>query len=188
MVEALSARPRARAGERGVQPAQRRLRGRRGPDRHHPLESLVHLPVLANKEIEAVQRVLVDLYAPAYMTDGARLYALITCTIVNLTLLHGTSDSSAHAYAWLGWIMGAAFQKYEEGHRFGKLASALAESRDIYAQLGRIQYAMGLISSWQEPISASIEHYRRAFHTGVKTGDLFWAGYNAAQLVARRLI
>src|SRR6266481_1997246 len=188
MVEALSARPRARAGERGVQPAQRRLRGRRGPDRHHPLESLVHLPVLANKEIEAAQRVLVDLYAPAYMTDGARLYALITCTIVNLTLLHGTSEPSAHAYAWFGWIIAAAFGKIEEGYRFGKLASVLAESRGYVAQLGRIQYAMGLISSWLLPITASIEHYRKAFHTGVKTGDLFWAGYSAAQLVVRRLV
>ena len=153
-----------------------------------PIESLVDLPALTNKEIEAVQRVLVDLYAPAYLTDGARLYALITCTIVNLTLLHGTSDSSAHAYAWLGSIVGSAFQKYEEGYRFGKLASALAASRNIYAQLGRIQYAIGLISSWQEPISASIEHYRRAFHTGVNTGDLFWAGYSGAQIVALRLI
>jgi PAS domain S-box-containing protein len=153
-----------------------------------PIESLMDLPALTNPEIEAAQRVLVDLYASAYLTDGAGLYALITCTIVNLTLLHGTSEPSAHAYAWFGWIIGRRFDKHEEGYRFGKLACALAESRGFVAQLGRIQYAMGLISSWLEPITISIEHYRKAFHTGVETGDLFWAGYSAAQLLGRRLI
>jgi len=152
------------------------------------IESLLDLPALTNQEIEVAQQVLVDLYAPAYMTDGAKLYALITCTIVNLTLQHGTSEPSAHAYAWFGWFIGAAFGKTAEGSRFGRLAGALAESRGYLAQLGRIHYAIGLIASWSEPITVSIEHYRRAFHIGVKTGDLFWAGYSAAQLVARRLI
>jgi PAS domain S-box-containing protein len=152
------------------------------------IESLLDLPASTNPEIEAAQRVMVDLYPPAYMTDGGKLYALMTCMSVKLTLLHGTSEPSAHAYAWFGCILGAAFGKYEEGYRFGKLACALAESRGFAAQLGRIQYAMGLISSWLEPIGVSIEHYRRAFHTGVETGDLFWAGYTAAQLIALSLI
>ncbi len=152
------------------------------------IESLVDLPAMTDAEIESVLRVLVDLYAPAYLTDGANLYILITCIIVNLTLAHGTSESSAHGYAWFGWILGPAFHRYEEGYRFGKLACDLAEGRGFVARQGRLYYAMGLISSWRQPIETAIEYYRKAIRRGVETGDLFWAGYSDAQLIARLLL
>ncbi len=61
------------------------------------IESLIDLPLMTNPELQAAMQVLSDLTAPAYFTD-ARLYCLLLCRMVKISVQHGTSGDSASAY------------------------------------------------------------------------------------------
>jgi len=54
-------------------------------------------------------RLLSVLFDAAYFTDFDLFCFLQVAGMVNLSLRHGMTGASAHAYAWLGFILGPAF-------------------------------------------------------------------------------
>ena len=66
--------------------------------------------------------------------------SLLICQMVNLSLLHGTTEASTQGYAWLGWLLGPAFRRYEEGYRFGRLACELDQKREFLPDKARVNY------------------------------------------------
>ena len=92
------------------------------------IESLIDLPSMIDPEIQAAMRVLSVLYSSAFSID-IKLFYLCICHTVNLTLKHGTTDASAHGYAYFGFILGPAFHRYSDGYRFAKLGEFWGEIR-----------------------------------------------------------
>jgi predicted ATPase/signal transduction histidine kinase/GAF domain-containing protein len=152
-----------------------------------PIESLIDLPRAAAPEAHAAMRILAALIAPAFYTDP-NLFDLQVCQMVNLSLRHGTTDASTHGYGWFGWILCYAFQRYDEGYRFGKLALDLVEKRGFVVDTAKVHYAMGVIVSWMRPLATSVDNFRTAFRTGIETGDLFFATSSASQIIIRLLL
>jgi predicted ATPase len=74
------------------------------------IESLIDLPSMTDPEIQAAMRVLSVLYSSAFSID-IKLFYLCICHTVNLTLKRGTTDASAHGYAYFGFILGPAFHR-----------------------------------------------------------------------------
>jgi predicted ATPase len=132
-------------------------------------------------------RILAALIAPAFYTDP-NLFDLQVCQMVNLSLRHGTTDASTHGYGWFRWILCYAFQRYDEGYRFGKLALDLVEKRGFVVDTAKVHYAMGVIVSWMRPLATSVDNFRTAFRTGIETGDLFFATSSASQIIIRLLL
>src|SRR5262249_1016569 len=127
------------------------------------IESLVDLPVMTDPEIQAAMRVLSVLCAPAVNTDSNLLYLLV-CHMANASLQYGTTDASLHGYAELASIIGPVFHRYNDGYRFGKLASSLVDKfgfTGVRAYLG-----MEMAVLWTEPIRTAIDFIRLAFGTG----------------------
>jgi PAS domain S-box-containing protein len=151
------------------------------------IESLIDLPRTTSPEAHAAMRVLATLISPAFWTDS-NLFDLHVCKMVNLSLAHGTTDASTTGYAWLGWVLCYAFDRYDEGYRFGKLALDLLEKRGFVVDAARVQYAMGLIVSWMKPLPTSTELFRTAFRTGVDTGDHAFANFSASQVITRLML
>ena len=152
-----------------------------------PIESLIDLPKATAPEAHAAMRILAALIAPSFYTDP-NLFDLQVCQMVNLSLRHGTTDASTHGYGWFGWILCYAFQRYDEGLRFGKLALDLVEKRGFVVDTAKVHYAMGVIVSWMRPLAASIDNFQTAFRTGIETGDLFFATSSASQIIIRLLL
>jgi PAS domain S-box-containing protein len=151
------------------------------------IESLVDLPRSTSPEAHAAMRVLATLISPAFWTD-ANLFDLHVCKMVNLSLTHGTTDASTTGYAWLGWVLCYAFNRYDDGYRFGKLALDLIEKRGFVLDATRVRYAIGLIVSWMKPLATSIELFRTAFRTGVESGDHAFANFSACQVIIRLIL
>ncbi len=151
------------------------------------IESLVDLPRSTSPEAHAAMRVLATLISPAFWTD-ANLFDLHVCKMVNLSLTHGTTDASTTGYAWLGWVFCYAFNRYDDGYRFGKLALDLVEKRGFVVDAARVRYAIGLIVSWMKPLATSIDLFRTAFRTGVETGDHAYANFSACQVIIRLIL
>src|SRR3979490_3490007 len=81
-----------------------------------PIESLVDLPLMTDPELQAAMAVLSALTPPAYFTDF-RLYCLQVCRMVKVSMQHGMSGPSAHAYGSWGAVLALVFHRSRDAHR-----------------------------------------------------------------------
>jgi predicted ATPase/signal transduction histidine kinase len=145
-----------------------------------PIESLIDLPIMTDPELQAAMQLLSVLTPPAYFTD-LHLFSLLVCRMVNLSMQHGTSGASAHAYGILGHILGPVFHRYSEGYRFARLACDLVEKHGFIAYHAKVYHAMGLAAQWTQSITTAIDFNRATIRTAIETGDLTFACYSMCQ-------
>src|ERR1700688_2970926 len=132
-------------------------------------------------------QVLSVLTPPAYFTDF-RLYCLQVCRMVNVSIQHGTSGPSAHAYGFLGIVLGLAFHRYRDARRFAKLACDLVEKHSFIAYQGKAYTSMALVALWTQPITTAIDFNRTAFRIATETGDMTNACYGMFRSVSILLL
>ncbi|WNG47057.1 AAA family ATPase [Archangium minus] len=152
-----------------------------------PIESLIELPSLSDPDLKAVMSVLAALSLPAFYAGNNSLFVLHICRMVALSIRHGSSEASAHAYAWYGFVSSTAFRRYREGHIFSKLASELAERQGLSNQRGEVFLLRGLLEQWVHPFPQAQERFRDALHRTVLAGDFQNASYCYNNLVASHL-
>jgi PAS domain S-box-containing protein len=141
-----------------------------------PIEDLIDLPLMSDREIQAAMQVLSTLLSSAYFTD-LHLNCLHLCRMLNLSMQHGMSGASAHACGWLGVILGHVFHRYQEGYRFAKLACDLAEKHGFVADKAKILESRGLAAFWTQPLANAIDFNRAALRAATESGDLNYACY-----------
>jgi PAS domain S-box-containing protein len=152
-----------------------------------PIESLIDLPLMTDPELKAAMQVLSVLTPPAYFTDF-RLYCLQVCRMVTVSIQHGTSGPSAHAYGFLGIVLGLVFHRYRDAHRFAKLACDLVEKHGFIAYQAKAYVSMGIAALWTQPITTAIDFNQVAFRTATETGDLTSACYGMFRSVSILLL
>lgn len=143
------------------------------------IECLAELPPMTDPEQLVIMRVLAEMWPPSFFTDF-NLTTLVVCRMVNCSLLHGTANSSTQGYALLGWIMGPALGRYEEGYPIASLACRLAKKRNVPLDMARVYTTMGLTSAWTQPLATSIEWFREANRIGLEAGDAYFACFSSA--------
>ena len=152
-----------------------------------PIESLIDLPPMTDPKISAAMQVLSVLAGPATFTDF-RLFCLLACRMVNVSIQHGMSGASAYAYACLGSVLGANFHRHREGYRLARLACDLVEKHGFTAYDTKVYHAMGLAAFWAEPITSVIELRRASTRTATERGDLTFACYGMHQTITYLLM
>ncbi len=153
--------------------------------RERSIESLVNLPLMTEPDNRAVVRVLSFLFAPAVFINSDLFYMLV-CRGANITLQHGTAESTTHIYSGLAQILGPVFHRYEDGFRFGTLARDVAER---YGFVGaKAYFAMEVACVWSRPIQTAIDFIRLTFRVATETSDLSYACYSAFRLVTDLLL
>ena len=152
-----------------------------------PIESLIDLPLMTDRGVRAAMQVLSDVQPAAYLTDF-RLCCLQVCRMVTLSLRYGSTGAGAHAYAYWGTMLGPAFHRYGDAHRFAKLACDLVEKQGFIAYQAKVHYAMGRTAFWTQPITTAIDFVRAAFPIAVETGDPTLACYCLIQSIAGLLL
>ena len=151
------------------------------------IEDLIDLPLMKDRELEAAMRLLSVLSDPAYVTDS-NLFCLQQCRMVNLSMQHGTSGASAHAFAYLGFTLGPAFHRYAEGFRFAKLGCDLVEKHDFPGYRAKVQDATGIAAFWTLPMATAIEFIQASIRAAIETGDLTYGCYGICHIVSLYLI
>jgi PAS domain S-box-containing protein len=141
-----------------------------------PIESLIDLPLMTDPDLQAAMQVLSVLTPASYDTD-IRLFCLLVCRMVNVSVQHGMSGASAHGYAHLGSILGPVFHRYSEACRFAKLACDLVEKHGFVAYQAKAYNSMGLAAQWTQSITTAIDFLRAMFRAATETGDLTYACY-----------
>jgi predicted ATPase len=151
------------------------------------IECLIDLPLMADPEMQAAMQVFSSLAEVSYFTDFY-LYCMLVCRMANISMQHGMSGASAHAYACLGSFLGPVFHRYHEGYRLGRLACDLVEKHDFTAYRTKAYHDMGLVSLWTQPITSVIELRRATTRTATETGDLTFACYSMHQSITALLL
>lgn len=86
------------------------------------IEELAQLPVMTQPEMKMSMKLLMTVWTPAYIAGDVYLPALLSATMVRLSLAYGNSEESAYAYMTHGITVGSVLGDYKAGYEFGKLA------------------------------------------------------------------
>jgi predicted ATPase/signal transduction histidine kinase len=140
------------------------------------IETLIDLPLMTDPERQAAMQVMSVLTPASYDTD-IRLFCLLVCRMVNVSVQHGMSGASAHAYAHLGSILGPVFHRYGDAWRFARLACDLVEKHGFIAYRAKAYNSMALAAQWTQPLTTAIDFLRAMFRAATETGDLSYACY-----------
>src|SRR5712672_4743255 len=87
-----------------------------------------------------------------------------------------------------GAMLGPVFHRYRDAYRFAKLACDLVEKHGFIVYRAMVQYTMGKVAFWTQPIAAAIDFMRATFRAGIETGDLTLAFYGMFQSVTGLLL
>ena len=134
------------------------------------IESLIDLPLMTDRELQAAVSVMSLVNAPAYFIDF-RLFCLLACRIVKVSIRLGLSDHSANAFCNLGVILGSVFHHYSEGYRFSRLACALVEKHRFTAVRAKVLVVSAVVAGWTQPIGAAIDLADAGFRAAREGGD-----------------
>jgi PAS domain S-box-containing protein len=144
-----------------------------------PIESLVDLPLMTDRDRRATMEVLGDLISPALLTDR-NLHALVVGRVVNLSLEFGNCDGSCFGYIWAAGVLAANFGNYPACFSFGRLASDLVDKRGLDRFKARVYVSSGvLITPWSQHFRNALPIARRNFEAALRSGDRNFAAYAA---------
>jgi len=152
-----------------------------------PIESLIDLPQVTDRELQAAMQVLSILAEVSWFTDFS-FYCMLVCRMVNLSMQHGMSGPSAHGYACLGSMLGPAFHLYGEGYRTARLACELVEKHGFTAYQTKVHHDLAAVSLWTQPITNAIELRRAVTRGATETGNLTYACYSMHQSITGLLL
>jgi predicted ATPase/signal transduction histidine kinase len=145
------------------------------------IENLLDRPVMSDPGNIALLALLTHCLPAAYQYDQDS-YALLTCTMVRLSLEHGNHPLSARAYGSFAALIVSALRRYQEGYRFAKLGVDLAHKLNDPSVLSGVYFLWAMFAShWVKPIDESVDLYRQSIQYGLQSGDHLHAGYSAAR-------
>lgn len=171
----LRTRPSWQDVEREYEEIWKNLQGR-------PIEYFIELPTMTDMRALAAMRLLAEMQPPAYFSDF-NMTILVICRMINLSLTRGAASTSAQGLVLLGYVIGPAFDRYEDGYRIAQLAGRLAAERNGPVDIARVNHLTGLTAAWTEPLPVALDWLRSAFRGGVEAGDLYYACFEAAVIV-----
>jgi len=152
-----------------------------------PIESLIDLPLITDPELYAAMQVFLDLTPAAYLTDF-HLSCLQMGRVVRLSMQHGVSGAAAHAFGYWGTVLGPVFHRYSDAQRLAKLGCDLVEKHGFVAHRAHVNYAMGRVAFWTQPLETAIDFMRANYRALIETGDQTLACHSRLQTVTGLLL
>ncbi len=146
---------------------------------------LLALPVMSNPDQLAIMKTLGAISAASYLTSP-KLFLIIGLIQVKLSIKHGNSDASAHAYSLYGIILSGIIKDYESSYKFAEIANDLSSKFDKNSFHGRILFhSANFIRSWKEPFINSLGEVKSAYKEALNLGDFEYASW--AQILENEL-
>jgi predicted ATPase/class 3 adenylate cyclase len=143
--------------------------------RRETAESLLARARVESPEVLCAMQILAQLATPAYLSSP-KLFPVVICEMLALTLRHGLSEWSADAFIGWGAIEIAGFGATKRGYAVGSCAPRLVDQLGASARRGRTLTTYNLlIRHWQEPLKNTLEPLSTAVHSAVAHGDLSFA-------------
>ena len=135
---------------------------------------IIRLPELRDPVKIACLHVLQLMYLNCLFVRP-ELAPLVAMKIVKITLKNGVSPVSCMGFASLG-MLALTMGDIDKAFHFGELSLLLLETCGAVEYMPRVYAAFyGVIYSWKNPITHSLEPLLRAHRVGLQTGDVEFA-------------
>ena len=162
---------------REIAAVKRNLAGRQIAD-------LISAPTLTDRPKILAIRLLMEIFAAAFLSGSGNLFPLLVLKSVNISLCNGNSPESAFSYAAYGMLLCGALDDPALGYEFGKLAVAMNDRFDDIALKSRVIYVYAMfIHHWSNHWSSMTPWFRKGIESGYQSGDLLYLAYSAQDCI-----
>jgi histidine kinase len=144
-----------------------------------PIEELVNLPEMADKEKILIMQLLFQIIPPAIQINPP-LYILAALMMFELSINHGTTPYSCKCFADCGVIMNTYLADYATGYKLGEASFSLINKYNAEYLKPSVYFVFTYISYWLVHYNESIVYYDMAYKIGLETGDIQHAAYSLA--------
>ncbi|MEW5957757.1 MAG: ATP-binding sensor histidine kinase [Chloroflexota bacterium] len=142
------------------------------------IEELIHLPVMADQATKMSMKLLMTMWAPAYIAGDSVLTILISATMVRLSLAYGNSEESAYAYVIHGITVGSGLGDFKSGYEFGRLALKVNEQFHDRKLRAKVQHMFScFVNLWRMPLKTCFPYAKEAYRAALEVGDFVYATY-----------
>lgn len=150
------------------------------------IESLVDHPKAMDQHIQLLLRAMAVLDAASFYFSP-NLYSMRVYRMTLLSLRHGHTEDTIHAYSHFGYLLASNYGEYQSGYAFTHLAIQLRERFGSARYLGQVQYFHGLTAFWVRPLDVAISLQRDIFHVLVNHGEIAYSSMCSTYLIANLL-
>lgn len=138
--------------------------------------SLLYLPLMTDNHHKAMMDLLAAIVAAAFYARR-NLWVLLTLKMVELSMEHGNSESSAFGYMNYAVILCSGLQDYHTGYAIGRLALDLNNKFNGIHLISQLNFLFGsYINHWNEKADANLKYLKRSYQAGLEHGDFLSAG------------
>ncbi len=148
------------------------------------IEDLVHAPLVEDPSTLMAMRLLMEIFAAAFLSGSGNLFPYLVLKAVNLSLRHGNCPESAFAYAAYGMLLCGELDEPALGYQYGKVGLAINERLDDVALRARVVYVYAMfVHHWSNHWSSLSPWFRKGIEAGYQSGDLLYLAYSAQDCV-----
>lgn len=141
------------------------------------MEKLVDLEEMSEPDRIAAMNLISAIIPSTFFTDK-KLFFLLVCKALHLTLRHGSTPVSAAMYSAFGMLLGTARRKPDRGYAISKIGLELAERYDIASVKSRTYTMFGAVLSQFAGSAEEVDTYLgRALKHAMDSGDYVFASY-----------
>ena len=141
------------------------------------IADLYHHPVQTDPTQNLSMRLLVDLWALAYLDGNVDLLNMTVVQIVKRSLQAGNTSLSAFGY--VTYAMNLAFeQQYQTAYQLARLALQLNEKFNRTDLVGKVNNLFcNAINPYNRPLITNLELYQESYQHCIECGDLTYGGW-----------
>lgn len=143
------------------------------------VENLESIPEMTDPYQLAALRILMSVISPAY-TVKPEIVPVLVLAQTKLSVEHGHSAQAAFVYAFYGLFIYSMTGNIDAGYHSGQLALKLLDkfnAREVQSKVGSLFY--GMLKPWKVHVKDTLTSLREGIQSGLETGDIESAGYNA---------
>ncbi|MBW5413499.1 AAA family ATPase [Pseudomonas sp. MAG002Y] len=148
----------------------------------HGIESVLHLPLMANDAMKPVVGLLSSMIIPATVVD-AELSFRQQCHLMLFTLKHGMTGAGAEGMAWLGVLIAQRHGSYAKGYELARTALRVVEQHGFHDARAAVLVPLDQVSVWTQPIEYALDYARQACSVSYTEGNLTISSYACMHIV-----
>jgi diguanylate cyclase (GGDEF)-like protein len=149
-----------------------------------PVSDLVEAPPVEDPSALTAMRLLMEIFAAAFLSGSGNLFPFLVLKAVNLSLRHGNCPESAFVYAAYGMLLCGELDEPALGYEYGKVGLAINERLDDLTLRARVIYVYAMfVHHWSHHWSSLTPWFRKGIEAGYQTGDLLYLAYSAQDCV-----
>ena len=148
------------------------------------IAELIDAPTVKDPSALATMRLLMEIFASAFLSGSGNLFTYLVLKGVNLSLRHGNCPESAFVYEAYGMLLCGELDEPEVGYQYGRVGLEINELHDDPTLRARVIFVYAMfIHHWSDHWTSLTSWFRKGIEAGYQSGDLLYLAYSAQDCV-----